>query len=68
MAVAKMAAEKEASVATAGGKAAAAAEDAELLRVRLESVPAEVRADLEGEFEERERLAREEAGKSVRVR
>ncbi|CAN0453065.1 unnamed protein product, partial [Ectocarpus sp. 8 AP-2014] len=55
-AVAKVEAESRAAVATS---AAAAEEQAELLRGRLERVPGEVRAELEREFQEKERLVRE---------
>lgn len=63
-AAARLASEKEEAVAAAASAADerlfAAAEEADGLRKRLESVPGEVRADLEREFGERERLAREE--------
>lgn len=64
-ALAAVAADRDAAVAAAGQNVSAATEDAERLRERLQSISGEVRADLENEFQERERILRDEVRSEV---
>ncbi|MEM7516712.1 MAG: hypothetical protein AAF368_07290 [Planctomycetota bacterium] len=62
----KAASDREAAVAAVDRKLLVATEELERLRGRLESVPGEVRAVLEREFQERERLVRDGVRAEVR--
>lgn len=58
-AVEEVRAEKETAIAAADRKVSIATEEVERLRGRLESIPGEVKAELESDFHQRERVVRD---------